>query len=157
MTKEEFKAAYRVAMAEEFSAIPTEEERIDCDFSPRFTNRMNRLLRQANTVWWHWINTAGKRSAVIVAAMLILFFAVMRVDTGIGSQQTDDTGTDNTGNSTQQTDHSGTDKTGISFLRMDKNAKVDIEIIPEFRTQGGDDVAEQYSLSGIGFIDSLTA
>ena len=80
MTRKEFKAAYRTAIAQEFKHIPAHEERIDCVFSERFTKRMEKLLRSVNTAWWHWVNTAAKLAAVIVAAVLILFSMAMSVE-----------------------------------------------------------------------------
>ena len=86
------------------------------------------------------------KKAIAILLAFLLVIGLSACGTANINHETVDTGT-----GSQQTDH-----TGISFLKKDRNAKVDIEIIPQRYVQG-DDLAEDYSLSGIGFVDSLTA
>lgn len=73
MTKAEFNEAFRKAMSDEFASVPKSEEEIDHVFSDRFEKRMEKLIKAEKSVGWHWFNTAGKRAAVIAAALVCIF------------------------------------------------------------------------------------
>lgn len=94
-----------------------------------------------------------------VLAMVLSFLIVIALsacgNTGMG-YETKNNETADAGSGSQQTGNNDTVNTGIGTLQMDNNATVDIEIVSQFSTQGGG-VHEVYSLSDVGFVDSLTA
>ena len=94
-----------------------------------------------------------------VLAMVLSFLIVIALsacgNTGMG-YETKNNETADAGSGSQQTDNNGTGDIEIGTLQMDNNATVDIEIVSQFSTQGGG-VNEVYSLSDVGFVDSLTA
>ena len=79
MTKAEFNEAFRKAMSDEFASVPKNEKEIDHVFSDRFEKRMKKLIKAEKSVGWHWVNTAGKRAAVIAAALVCIFFIAFGV------------------------------------------------------------------------------
>lgn len=79
MSRDDFKNALREAVSAEFAEIPTDEDSIDYTFSERFEKRMNRLLKLQRKPYWKYVNTASKRAAVIIAAVLTVFTAAFSV------------------------------------------------------------------------------
>lgn len=79
MSREEFKAAFREVVSSEFAQIPTDEDSIDFTFSEKFIKRMDKLIRAQKKSYYKFINTAGKRVAVIFAAIITLFTASLSV------------------------------------------------------------------------------
>lgn len=79
MSREEFKAAFREVISSEFAYIPTDESSIDFTFSEKFIKRMDKLIRAQKKSYYKFINTAGKRVAVIFAAIITLFTASLSV------------------------------------------------------------------------------
>ena len=79
MSREEFKAAFREVISSEFAHIPTDESSIDFTFSEKFIKRMDKLIRAQKKSYYKFINTAGKRVAVIFAAIITLFTASLSV------------------------------------------------------------------------------
>lgn len=79
MSREEFKAAFREVISSEFAYIPTDESSIDFTFSEKFIKRMDKLIRAQRKNYYKFINTAGKRVAVIFAAIITLFTASLSV------------------------------------------------------------------------------
>ena len=79
MSREEFKAAFREVISSEFAQIPTDEDSIDFTFSEKFIKRMDKLIRAQKKSYYKFINTAGKRVAVIFAAIITLFTASLSV------------------------------------------------------------------------------
>lgn len=79
MSREEFKAAFREVISSEFAQIPTDEDSIAFTFSEKFIKRMDKLIRSQRKSYYKFINTAGKRVAVIFAAIITLFTASLSV------------------------------------------------------------------------------
>ena len=79
MSREEFKTAFREVVSSEFAYIPTDEDSIDFTFSEKFIKRMDKLIRAQKKSYYKFINTAGKRVAVIFAAIITLFTASLSV------------------------------------------------------------------------------
>lgn len=79
ITHNEFKWALRQAAAREFAHIPAEEACIDHPFSPIFLAKMDKLLRKTRRSYWHWVNTAAKRAAVAVTAVMVVCCAALSV------------------------------------------------------------------------------
>lgn len=79
MSREEFKAAFREVISSEFAQIPTDEDSIDFTFSEKFIKRMDKLIRAQKKSYYKFINTVGKRVAVIFVAIITLFTASLSV------------------------------------------------------------------------------
>lgn len=73
ITKNELIEALRAVASAEFEHIPKTDAEIDYHFSALFMKRMERLFRNQKKPYWKFINTVGKRVAVVAAAVLILF------------------------------------------------------------------------------------
>lgn len=79
ISKAEFKQAFREVASLEFSHIPQDEKSINYNFSDRFNNRMEKLIKAQRKPYWKFISTASKRAAVIFVAILTLFTAAFSV------------------------------------------------------------------------------
>ena len=80
MTKDEYRSCIAEALLPEYQHILDEADD-SYNFSPRFEKRMKRLIRQRRKPYYRFINTAGKRVAVIALAFLtISFTTVMSVE-----------------------------------------------------------------------------
>ena len=78
--KEILKEAIGRTLIPEYHQI-MEEASDDYEFSPRFQKRMDKLIRRRRKPYYRFINTAGKRVAVIALAFLtISFTTVMSVE-----------------------------------------------------------------------------
>lgn len=67
-----FEQALLDATLEEFADIPEDEDKIDVTFSPAFTAKAEKLVRNTQRKSWRYVNTTMKRVALvaIVAAFL---------------------------------------------------------------------------------------
>lgn len=52
-------------------SLPTDEELKDITFSENFENKMQKLIRAQKKSYFYFINTVGKRAAVIILAIMI--------------------------------------------------------------------------------------
>ena len=80
MTRAEFNDAFRAAVSEEFAFVPVCENEITHSFSQNFRQRMEKLIRSERRISWHWVNTAGKRAAIIIVALLCVLSAAFSVE-----------------------------------------------------------------------------
>ncbi len=80
MTKAELKNAFREAASYEFRDIPRDNSQIQHEFSPEFEQKIEKLIRKEKKVLWHFVNTASKRVAVIVAVFMMLFTTACSVE-----------------------------------------------------------------------------
>ena len=79
ISKAEFKEAFREVISSEFSHIPKNEDEIDFVFSERFNKRMAKLIYSQKKAYYHLINTAAKRVAIIIVLILTMFTAAFSV------------------------------------------------------------------------------
>lgn len=79
ITKAEFKKAFREVVSLEFSHIPTDENSIEYTFSQKFIKRMEKLIKSQKKVYWHFVNTASKRVAIVLLAIVTMFSAAFGV------------------------------------------------------------------------------
>lgn len=80
MTKAELKNAFREAASYEFREIPRDDSQIQHEFSPEFEQKIEKLIHKEKTFFWHFVNTASKRVAVIVAIFVMLFTTACSVE-----------------------------------------------------------------------------
>ncbi len=73
MTRAEFKNAFREAVSYEFRDIPRNDAQIQYTLSPKFEQRIAKLIQKEKNFFWHFVNTASKRVAVIVLVSVMLF------------------------------------------------------------------------------------
>ena len=73
MSKADLKNAFREVAALEFAHIPQDENSIDYTFSESFNRKMERLIKSQQRSYWQLVNTASKRAAVIIFAVLTMF------------------------------------------------------------------------------------
>ncbi len=79
ISKAQFKEAFREVISSEFSHIPKNEDEIDFVFSERFNKRMSKLINSQKKTYYHLINTAAKRVAIIFVLILTMFTAAFSV------------------------------------------------------------------------------
>ena len=79
ISREEFKAAFREVISSEFAHIPTDESSIDFTFSEKFNKKMEKLIKSQRKSYYIFINTVGKRVAILFVAIITLFTASMSV------------------------------------------------------------------------------
>lgn len=79
MTIDEFKENFRSVMMEEFQNVPTSERSINISVSAHFEKKMNKLIKVTNRSYWRWVNTVGKRVALLIVAILLLFSTAFSV------------------------------------------------------------------------------
>lgn len=79
ITKAEFKKAFREVVSLEFSHIPTDENSIEYTFSQKFIKRMEKLIKSQKKACWCLVNTAAKRAAIIILAIVTMFSAAFGV------------------------------------------------------------------------------
>ena len=79
MTTAEFKNVFRSVISGEFETVPAGEGEIAYSFSQSFEQRMQKLIKAEKTTRWHWVNTAGKRAAIIIVALLCVLSATFSV------------------------------------------------------------------------------
>ena len=73
MTKVELMNAFREAATYEFRDIPRDDSQIPHKFSAEFEYKIAKLIQKEKSFFWHFINTASKRVAVIVLVFVMLF------------------------------------------------------------------------------------
>lgn len=73
MTKAEFKNAFREAAAYEFRDIPRDDSQVQHEFSAEFERKIAKLIQKEKSFFWHFVNTASKRVAVIILVFVMLF------------------------------------------------------------------------------------
>lgn len=73
MTKVELLNAIREAATYEFRDIPRDDSQIPHKFSAEFEYKIAKLIQKEKSFFWHFINTASKRVAVIVLVFVMLF------------------------------------------------------------------------------------
>lgn len=73
MTRAEFKNAFREAAAYEFRDIPRDDSQIQHKFSSEFEREIAKLIQKEKNFFWHFVNTASKRVAVIILVFVMLF------------------------------------------------------------------------------------
>lgn len=73
MTKAEFKKAFREAASYEFRGVPRDDSQIQYKFSAEFEQKIAKLIQKEKSFFWHFVNTASKRAAVIILVFVILF------------------------------------------------------------------------------------
>lgn len=80
MTKVEFNNVFRMVVSKEFETVTACENEITNSFSQNFEQRMEKLIRSERKISWHWVNTAGKRTAIIIIALLCIVSAAFSVE-----------------------------------------------------------------------------
>lgn len=73
MTKVELMNAFREAATYEFRDIPRDDSQIPHNFSAAFEHKIAKLIHKEKSFFWHFVNTASKRVAVIVLVLVMLF------------------------------------------------------------------------------------
>lgn len=73
MTRAQLNQAFREVAAMEFVDIPCEEMHIDFSFSEQFVKKMEKLIARQRKPYWEYVNTAGKRVAIVAIVFLSLF------------------------------------------------------------------------------------
>ena len=73
MTKVELMNAFREAATYEFRDIPRDDSQISHKFSAAFEHKIAKLIHKEKSFFWHFVNTASKRVAVIVLVLVMLF------------------------------------------------------------------------------------
>lgn len=144
MNKNDFKNAFREAVASEFSQIPTDEESIDFTFSKRFNRQMKKLIRSQKKSYYSFLSTAAKRVAVICVAFLTIIVITDNVEAlrepmTQFSRYVYDTHTDYTftGYTTDKIDKEYSVKIPDGFEQIDM-VKDDIGITMEYMNKRGD-------------------
>ena len=80
MTKAELKNAFREAASYEFREVPRDDSQIQHEFSPEFEQKIKKLIRKEKKFFWHFVNTASKRVAVIAAVLVMLLTTACSVE-----------------------------------------------------------------------------
>lgn len=80
MTKAELKNAFREAASYEFREIPRDDSLIQHEFSPEFERKIAKLIQKEKEFFWHFVNTASKRVAVIAAVLVMLLTTACSVE-----------------------------------------------------------------------------
>ena len=75
---EKLKEAFRLSNKDFLSSIELAPEEEVC-FSPRYEKKMARLIRQQKRPYWKFVNTVGKKIAVIAIAFMMLFGLSMSI------------------------------------------------------------------------------
>lgn len=73
MTKVELMNAFREAATYEFRDIPRDDAQIPHKFSAEFEYKIAKLIQKEKSFFWHFVNTASKRVALIVLVFVMLF------------------------------------------------------------------------------------
>lgn len=78
MTKEQFRSIYDIAVKEYYNDFVA-DVKTDVSMSSDFEKRMTKLILQQKKPYWDYVNTAGKRVAIIAAVLLALSFGSLTV------------------------------------------------------------------------------
>ena len=76
MTREEVKMAFREAIASEYDPVLAKYEGENTAFSQEFLDKMDRLIRKNKNPLWHLVNTAAKRSLLVLTIVLLILSSV---------------------------------------------------------------------------------
>ena len=74
-----FEQALLDATLEEFADIPEDEDKIDVTFSPAFTAKAEKLIRNTQRNHWHHVNATMKRVALVAILAALLLTTVMAI------------------------------------------------------------------------------
>lgn len=74
MTRAQLNQAFREVASMEFADIPCDEAQIQFNFSDKFTQKMEKLIARQKKPYWEYMNTAGKKIAIV--AILVLSITV---------------------------------------------------------------------------------
>lgn len=74
-----FEQALLDATLEEFTEIPDDESKIDVTFSPAFTAKAEKLIRNTQRKSWHYVNTTMKRVVLVAIVAALLFTTAMAI------------------------------------------------------------------------------
>lgn len=74
-----FEQALLDASLEEFADIPDNEDEINVTFSPVFTAKAEKLVRNTQRKSWRYVNTAMKRAALVAAIAALLVSTAMAI------------------------------------------------------------------------------
>jgi len=72
MTRADLKNAFREAVSYEFRDIPRDDAQIQHTFSPKFEQKIAKLIQKEKSFFWHFVNTSAKRVAVIALIFVML-------------------------------------------------------------------------------------
>lgn len=78
MTKEQFRSIYDIAVKEYYNDFIKDVSDDFC-LSSQFKKRIEKLISQQKKPYWEYVNTAGKRVAIIAATLLALSFGSLTV------------------------------------------------------------------------------
>lgn len=78
MTKEQFCSIYDIAVKEYYDKFINDIDN-SFNFSSDFEKRMAKLISNQKKPYWDYVNTAGKRVAIIIATLLALSFSSLTV------------------------------------------------------------------------------
>lgn len=76
MTKKEYKQCISEALCPEYNAMLS-ESLIEHTFSPEFKNKMDKLIRHRKKPYYSFVNTIGKRVAVIILTFVMISFTTV--------------------------------------------------------------------------------
>lgn len=79
MTKVELMNAFREAATYEFRDIPRDDSLIPHKFSAEFEYKIAKLIQKEKSLFWHFVNTASKRVALIFLVFVMLFMTACSV------------------------------------------------------------------------------
>lgn len=74
-------AALREVVSREFADIPQHENEIAYEFSDGFTRRMDKLTKVEKSRFWRMTNTAPKRVAVVLVALILITLTACSIPT----------------------------------------------------------------------------
>ncbi len=78
ITKDIFNNAFREVITQEYINIPNEDD-IEYSFSGKFEKKMQKLIKSQKRTYWHLINTATKKAAVVFLTCAVAFSSAMTV------------------------------------------------------------------------------
>lgn len=80
--KEILKTAFEIYFNEKYPYNPNSEEIISWEFTEQyhFEDKMNRLIAKRKLSYWKYVNTIGKRVAIILIVIIVTFSTAMTVN-----------------------------------------------------------------------------
>ena len=78
--KEQFINALGDAISKEFKNIPDKENEVEYSFSRKFNLKMQKLIKNQKKSYWHLVNTASKRVAIISIAIISLLSSMLCIE-----------------------------------------------------------------------------
>ena len=70
MNRVRLNQAFREVVSMEFADIPCDEKQIQFNFSDKFTKKMEKLIECQKMPYWKYVNTVGKRIAIVAILLL---------------------------------------------------------------------------------------